>query len=132
MEQYRLIRTHPYVIRDRQKRQAVYRREDYKHYNMFHFERLVYEGRLDPEDAENKYKAIRHDPWVVEHRRTEPFNKEDYLIDPDCQDVYHWDVMKRDGFFEGLEGDALWQAYAKIRNEPAALAHFAKSREIEY
>jgi len=132
MEQYRLIRTHPYVIRDRQKRQAVYRREDYKHYTMFHFERLVYEGLLDPEDAENKYKAIRHEPWVVEHRRTEPFNKEDYLIDPDCQDVYHWDVMKRDGVFEGLEGDALWQAYAKIRNEPATLAHFAKSREIEY
>ena len=40
--------------------------------------------------------------------------------------------MKREGFFEGLEGDALWQAYAKIRNEPATLAHFAKSREIEY
>jgi hypothetical protein len=132
MEQYRWICTHPYVIRDRQKRQAVYHREDYKHYNLYHFERLVNEGLLDPEDAENKYIEIRHEPWVVEHRRTDPFDKEKYLIDPDCQDVYHWDVMKREGFFEGLEGDALWQAYAKIRNEPATLAHFAKSREIEY
>ena len=127
-EQYRLICTHPYVIRDRQKRQAVYRRGDYMHYTIPHYERMVFEGLLDPEDAENKYKEIRHDPWVVQHRRSEPFNKEDYLIDPDCQDVYHWNVMKGDGYFEGLEGDALWQAYAKIRNEPGTLAHFAKSR----
>lgn len=72
MQQYRLICTHPYVIRDRHKRQAPFHREDYKHCGMYHWDRLVEEGLLEAEDAENKYKAIRHEPWVVEHRRKSP------------------------------------------------------------
>lgn len=136
-EQYACIEHMECIYLDLDKRRIPFQRENFRYGREMHWDALQREGYELGPDPEAYYKDHWFDSWILEHRQQQPFDAEDYVIRTELDEsleenlkVYHWDVLKNQGhvLFKDLNGEALWQKYARERNNQELQDHLEQLR----